>query len=705
MAVFGPMTKALDSDLGFRVGPWKVEPSLNRILAGDRTISLEPKVMRVLVVLAENAGRLTSRGELMERVWENAHMGDDPTTRAISELRRILGDDPQSPSYIETIHGKGYRLIAAVESADPREEGAPAPAARGRRWIPVLAGVAALLLALVLVFWIDSERDAEQAPGLEVARRVPLTAFPGRELQPALSPDGTRVAFAWAGGGSGLDLWVKQHNTEQPLRLTETPESENSAVWSPDGTEIAFVRSSPEGCEIRAVPAIGGPERLLFRCRGPVVGLDWSPDGRELALAQPREEASVQGLVLVNLEDGSSSTLEASAGVRGGDSLPRFSPDGRRVAFRRTEGAGTHDVYLLDRPTGETRRLTFDRQDVGGLDFSRDGKSLVVSSNRSGIFGLWRISLGTDPPLWLGLENAYLPSVASRAGALAFEQRGYDLDLWRIPFSDPGGEATRWASSTRFDLDPRYSPDGSRVAFVSQRSGSHELWVADADGLQPRQLTFFGEPAPAWAPGVQHPRWSADGSSLVFAARADGDFDVFTVRADGGTPRPLTSSIVDDLSPAWGRDGKVYFMTRREEGWEIWRVDTEGEGAERVWGENVLPALETASDGSLLFARDGSELWRLEEGGGRPERVASDVRFANWAATDQGILFLAGGNLARLAPQAEQAVLTPLAGSLFPAGGLAVVASGLALSPDERWLLYSAVDSVESDLILVEGRF
>jgi len=101
----------------FRLGDWFVEPSLNRLSRDDTTIQLELKVMDVLVCLAERAGEVVTRQEIVDRVWATEFISDNTLTHAVTELRNALGDDARNPSFIETIHRRGYRLIAPVEAA------------------------------------------------------------------------------------------------------------------------------------------------------------------------------------------------------------------------------------------------------------------------------------------------------------------------------------------------------------------------------------------------------------------------------------------------------------------------------------------------------------------------------------------------------------------------------------------------------------
>lgn len=107
----------------FRVGPWLVQPSLDLISRDGMTVHLEPKVMEVLVCLAQRAGEPVRKEELLQSVWPATFVTDDVLKRCVFELRRVFDDDAREPRIIETIHKRGYRMIAAVEAIS--EEVAP----------------------------------------------------------------------------------------------------------------------------------------------------------------------------------------------------------------------------------------------------------------------------------------------------------------------------------------------------------------------------------------------------------------------------------------------------------------------------------------------------------------------------------------------------------------------------------------------------
>lgn len=684
--------------------------------------------MEVLAFLAAGAGEVRTRAEIMAAVWPDTYVGEDPLNRAISELRKRLGDDARSPRYIETIPRRGYRLVAPV-TREPETSASPAA---GRRPRPLLlAAAAALVVALALVAVLaERSRTAvgrHAAPAAAPARVLPVTTFPGREVAPALSPDGSRVAFSWAGpgaeAGAPLDLYLTQPGAARPLRLVHDGASEISPAWFPDGTAVAFVRQEAgRPCRVAAVPAIGGAPRTLYTCMGESApGIDVSPDGRTLLVADAPRAERADRLYLVSLETGERRALtDPAADAPGGlgDTSGRFSADGRWVAFRRNEGAARYGLYVVATAGGPARPLSTGGDDLGGLDWSADGSSLIVSSNRSGIFGLWRIPVTGGPPVWLGYEGAYRPSVVG--DRMVVEKRTGRVGLWRVELAAGDGLApSRWLESTRTAIEPAVSPDGARVAFVSERSGSYELWVADADGGEPTRLTSFGAPAPAWRPSVSHPRWSPDGRSIVVAAQRS-DFDLYLVPAAGGVARRITSDPGDDLAPCWSDDGRaLVFVSSRGGRWGLWRFDLAG-GVERRLAATVPAGPSTALEcppGGPLYLRDGAEprvLRLTPEGSGRLEVLPIPVPFTgpDWTATAEGLYGMVSGAAGgeRLAfrpadarrPGWERALEWP-PGPRRVAGGRALARAGLAVSPDGGWALLPGLDEDESDLVLVEG--
>ncbi|WP_179271191.1 winged helix-turn-helix domain-containing protein [Rubricoccus marinus] len=616
----------------------------NRLRRGDEVRRIEPKVMEVLVCMARRPGETVTRDEFMADVWEGTIVTDDVLARCISELRKALGDRARNPSYVETIRKRGYRLIADVEDApearaDTRiaagaritggRAGAPASARESRRADLLrrrqrrrLSLVLGILLALTLVgagAFIAIRVYTSQFRPLAA---VPVTSLPGVERDPALSPNGSRVAFAWDGGGDEpFNIYIKDASEEAAgsmQQLTDSPADDHSPAWSPDGERLAFARCTEDGCGVYTVSASGGTPALLSDLeRFQVRNLVWSPDGLRLAFAGRQGGSGAFGVHLLPLDGSAPQRLTAPPATYPGDLDPAFSPDGLRLAFVRTALDGRQDVCTVSASGGTVSRLVLEQKGVTGLDWSADGREIVYAANRDGAAGLWRIGVNGGRPRWiaLGTDGGEVsePSIADNGSGLAFARR---LSRTQIVGVYPGGEPVPLLSSTREDTQPNVSRDGSKIAFVSTRSGSHEVWVSDARGENPRRLTQFN------GPRVSTPRWSPDGQSIVLAARRQqGDTNLFIVGADGEV-RTLTSDPGDEVAPSWSRDGEwIYFASQRTDTWQIYRMPAAGGDAQVITRYGGVSAME-ASDGALLVVRhDRNGLWRLPPG---PDGIARD---------------------------------------------------------------------------------
>ena len=485
-------------DTDFRVGQWLVQPQLNLIHGPGGDTSVEPKAMEVLVCLSQQSGEVVSKQRLMQTVWADTFVTDEVLTNSIWELRKAFSDDARNPKVIQTVFKKGYRLIAPVsfergnEKTDAGHEArlvdvpqeAPARTVSARKWI-LLAIVFTLVVAAAI--GVRLMRQAPSVPATEL-RIVPLTSFPGNEVQPTLAPDGNQVAFVWNGAenGDNYDIYVKVIGSEKLLRLTTHPAKDISPAWSPDGRQIAFIRQSDNRRTVIFIAALGGSERILYTAQerihtenapgspGTNQSLAWSPDGKLVALTESPIESKESRIVLISPDTDKKRTLLSSSLASVYQyANPRFSPDGRALAFVWAANPGISDVYTIAVVGGEPKRLTFANSHVFGLDFTADGRDIIFSRG-----SLWRIPVsGGQPERLAGIESdALSPALARRGNSLAYSYGRRDGNIWKLDLSrSPAALEQMPISSTRGDGNAQFSPDGRRIAFASGRSGSVEI--------------------------------------------------------------------------------------------------------------------------------------------------------------------------------------------------------------------------------------
>jgi len=562
--------------------------------------------------------------------------------------------------------------------------------------------------------WLHRSRATPEAP----LTALPLTSYAGRENMPSFSPDGAQVTFSWDGEKEdNCDIYVKMIGAETPLRLTTNPANDFSPAWSPDGRWIAFMRALPTGkTAVVLISPIGGPERILteaYLTQNNIDGpfLAWSPDSRWLAMTGSDKPDQMPALFLYSVETGEKRSLTFLPPTILGDSCPAFRPDGRTLAFFRWASWSGSDLFLLDlsedlKPVGEPRRLTFGNWRAASPAWTTDGSSLVFSASSGGDSSLWRVAAsGTSTPQRLaaiGANGAY-PAISRRGNRLAYAQSSIDYNIWRVKIPTSGETAKppqEFIESTRNDDLPQFSPDGTKIAFVSQRSGSTEVYVCDAEGSNAVQVTFLG------GPNIGNPpRWSPDGRRLAFSANIEGPSEVYVVNASGGSPQRLTSDPVGSANPSWSSDGR----------WILF--DTNGVGTERVPAEGGPVVLVTkkggwapveSPDGKFIYSISiehpikGFILLRTPTEGGEAQQVLDSLVLGqNYAVVGDGIYFIP-----RQDPKFGYSIqfLNTATGKTQRIAAIEKpVGVGLTVSPDRRWILYTQADQAGTDLMLVEN--
>jgi eukaryotic-like serine/threonine-protein kinase len=586
---------------------------------------------------------------------------------------------------------------------------APVPPRSRRVWLAaaVIAGAGAMGVG----WWVKG-RTPEGVVPVGPMRTVPLTTLPGLERSPSFSPDGNQIAFSWDGDNGNEDIYVKLIGAGSPLRLTTSSAPDVHPAWSPDGLSIAFVRISDDDGGIFIISALGGPERRIGPLKWEVewdpygAGLSWSPDGRYLAFSDRSAPEAPVSLFVMSLDQSVRRKLTSPPALSIGDLAPEISRDGHSVAFIHVTSSGVSDIYRVPVAGGEPTRLTTGESWLGGVAWTPDDTALVFASG-GGLGGsLWSVPAAGGKPerLPIGGDNASEPTTSRRENRLAFVQQTSAGDIWQLDVPRRGQQIsppTRLIASTRHEAGPHFSPDGKRIAFHSDRSGSMEIWVCDAAGHNLLQWTSIGGRL------TGTPRWAPDSRHVAFDSRAGDNSDIY-VMLEGGPPRRITSEGSDDVVPSWSTDGQsIYFASNRTGRWEVWKTGKEGGSAGQVTRHGGFAAFES-SDGRTVYYAKGQRvagLWSVPVKGG-DETLVMELPEAGywgyWALFDQGIYFVDTSATPHVINFLDLGTrrITRIAALARPV--VALYAPGLTVSPDGRKILYVQEGHLNSDLVLVE---
>jgi Tol biopolymer transport system component/DNA-binding winged helix-turn-helix (wHTH) protein len=541
-----------------RVGECIVDIPLREVHAPGtrRARRVTPKAMAVLLALVEAGGRVVSRDSLLARAWPDTLPSDDVITQAITQLRKAFDEERGNPRYIETIAKTGYRLLATTEWLEETKSaptaahaGVPeshdsahggtvvaqalvqpvtSPAAlpsRRARW-SVLAALLALAAVLVpsLLLWSTRREPSGPASSDSIApsRARPyrlITSLPGSEQSPSLSPDAAFVAYvARPSPERGTAIMVQTTDPSPPRQLSHPPADVNDAMpaWSPDGREIAFLRvRAGKDCKVMRMPSNGGIERTVGYCdhRTPP-SFDWMPNGTGLVFDSRGTLGDNIGLRALDLASGVWRKLDYAASADDLDSRPRYSPDGRWIVFVRNAPLG--DFWRLPASGGTAIRLTEMRADIGGWDWTPDGRGIVYSAWRDSETRIYELDLDDGLSRDLNIDDGAQPAIARKTPALAFSQQRNYFGIYRLPLAGEGKGERLFPSSGR-DRLPAIAPDARQLVFASDRSGQFALWWADL--RKPNSLRVID----GVLPESRHlPEWSPDSRKVLVVGKDPG---------------------------------------------------------------------------------------------------------------------------------------------------------------------------------------
>lgn len=482
------------------------------VTRAGRRLTLEPKAIDVLRVLVERRGRLVTKDELLDLAWPGVAVTPNALTRVIAQLRRELGDDASDAKYIETVPTRGYRFIAEMDPAPDPAPAVPAgpviPAAStatqpaavappAARRVPRVAWMAAALAAAVVAAIAATFRAPAASPG---ATFQAVTDETGSILEAVYAPTGRWLAVVSDRGGD-FEIYLRDLASGTSRALTSDGMRNVHPAWSPDGTRVAYHSARRRGIWVIGVD--GGAARQIAPLGSRPA---WSPDGRWIAFQSDEwvvDQAQPGSHLLLVPADGSTAPrqLTQAGDPPGGHGTPRWAADGATIYFnsgyrpadfwsvrvrdglltKRAENWNTRVLALTDGPSGPIAWGVDHWPAVGRLVRIPVGDGAVAASADVVID---RLPAGV---------RAFSLAPGGRTAALVFVDASEDV--WTAPVTAAGaaaGEPRRLGPGGH----PAISPDGSSVAYdlgdeirVRRLDGSGERTVA-AGGLRARYPTW-----------------------------------------------------------------------------------------------------------------------------------------------------------------------------------------------------------------------
>lgn len=614
-------------------------------------LRLERKPMELLILLASRRGELISREEIATTLWDAGVFVDTEhgINTVIRKIRYVLRDDPDNPRFVQTVAGKGYRIICPVTVEDPRSAppvtelsqhpDLPADASRQRtpRWLLPTAIVLVSLICLATALWYSHRT----LPPLRVIEYSAIT-HDGRP-KTLIGTDGSRIYFDRPFGEPLIGQISVSGGDAAPVPVP-LPAAQVFDV-SPDGSTLLIWSDSHGRQSLSSFQLVGGAIRHL--ADGKFWNAAWSPDGKHIAYVTQDDD------IFVSTSDGAVEhriALAPSHGTRPSGGSLAWSPDGNRIRFVSDagfweitpDGTGLRQLISVGHPstipccgrwTVNGRFFVFELQEALSNPLL-PGNQLWALDERRTLFRRPRsepIQLTAGPMRWSS-------PVPGRDGTKIFA-RGVILRGELVRYDAKSHQLQPWLVGISADF-VAFSPNGRSIVYVTFPEGI--LWKANRDGTHPVQLT--GPPLYPISP-----RWSPDGTQVLFFAYTGGDrIQTYLVSAEGGSPKVLVPEDTEhQTDPNWSPDGQriVY-------GWPKWErgntsivlrvLDLKTRqvlalpGSQGMWSPRWSPdgrfIAALSSSGGISVLDLATKRWS--------ELVKGECDFPTWSAKSQFIYFM-----------------------------------------------------------------
>ena len=577
-------------------------------------------MLEMLRVLVNSRGQVVDKGTLLKEVWPDSFVEEGNISFNIRQLRKLLGDDAQSPTYIETIPRRGYRFIAQVEEVLEKPEPTAVNGSESLRrrfaateHAPVksslhpFAPIFILFVVLIAggIVYLVLTRANGSLPLLSKPFETEKLSGSGTVYGAAISPDGKTVVYSTRTGDK-QSLWLRQLDSANNVALIPpSTESYYDFTFSSDGSSIYFSRSSSdlERPNIYRIPILGGiPDKVVSSTEG---SFSVSPNGSTISFVRcPRLPEEWCSLWIADSKDGRNEMKVVSRldPNRIGDN--EFSPDGRKIAFATGQSRnGANDFQLMeyDLDTKTEQPVTGERFfNIKNLAWLPDNSGLLLTASRipNQQFRIWHISIATGKaePLTKDSEVYSIVSLDREGKSLVSTQIKEDFGIYLFDIGDTS--AKRLLANGTLGT---FAPDG-RFYFASSMSGNDEVWGTNVDGTGQRQLTNDpgGDGAPIGAP---------DGRTIFFSSNRSGQAQVWRMNTDGSNQTEVATK--DGGTPvAVSPDGRSIFFFHPLNG-SLWSLSLEN-GDERLVLDRPLSRYAVSPDGSMIAVRvaanDGVEL-------------------------------------------------------------------------------------------------
>ena len=585
--------------ISYKINDWVIRPDVNQLVKGKQEHVIGSRTMQVLLVLAKRNGEIVTRTTLLTSVWRNVFVDEGSLTKCISQLRSIFKDegDPE----IETLKSIGYRFKATIESSPDQIY---FPTSRKGFLTATVSALLVILLGLTSLPLYFS--------GIEESY---LTTSETVERAPRFSPDGQHIIYAQTKVGmNNLEIHSKDLKTGLVHEITNNTHLDTDPIWSPRTAQVAYTRYDSKaqviimGYESRDEQVIASTSHFTN-----LTAMDWHPSKDIIAYGTYQGFSCPSAIHLHNIKTQKESKILHPALAQANHINPRFSPDGNKLSViigevpvdpYRSTIPYFGDVYVYDMSNLSWSQITNNNTAKGGADWSFDGKELFVIELKD-IFNFEVVKYEPEKGNRVVVYNSkklirnidYHPEKE----AFLFEEWSEPYKIWKF-----GKTYAPLINSGEKSYMPDISPDGNLVVYISNISGSSELWLHDLRTGDHSQLTFEANKLLSW------PKWSPDGKRIVFEYSNTSKKDIWLYELESKSSKPLLEK-EETSSPSWSKDGhSIYYTLHLKAGSQIKKLDLSSLKSSTIIENGEI---SIAYNGDIYFTKPNLDgIWKIEQG-------------------------------------------------------------------------------------------
>ena len=499
-------------------------------------------------------------------------------------------------------------------------------------------------------------KQDEPALSFQTAKITRLTTT-GRASGVGISPDGKYVVHVQVEGGQ-QSLWTRQVATQSNVQIVAPAAVgyADSMTFSPDGNYVYYSIASQEYPDraLFQVPTLGGTPKKLLENIAPSP-ITFSPDGKQFAFVRPAP-GKEPALMIANADGTNERKLVAVRNPPEAILSSAWSPDGRRIAYVRSNtDSNDQTIFEAQVADGSTRPLTAQRWlRIFRLAWLADGSGLLIlaTPGQSFISQIWHLPYpeGEARQITNDLNDYRGMSLAADSNTLAVVQSETQASIWVAPVGDTSRARPVTSGSGKADTAPAWTPDG-RIVYQSNASGTDDIWITDAGGGNPKQLT-------ANARINQAAAVSPDGRYIVFHSDRTGVPHLWRMNIDGSDQRQLTNGASGEQGARFSPDGRWIVYSTSFGKRTIWKMPADGSGESVQLTDKISRVPTVSPDGKLVayFYRDENGPWRIAVApieGGQPLKTF-DINSAGlrWTPDGSALAYIGGpGGVANIFAQ------------------------------------------------------